>query len=73
MGLDKRMRTIGDFKEFRDSAEETFKGFQRNGSSQKINDRYMLNVCPKGRYGAMDDRCSEVFYGRDTYDKEVEV
>lgn len=73
MGLGKRMRMIEDFKEFRDSAEETFKGFQRNGSSQKFNDRYMLNVCPKGRYGSMNERLCEVFYGGATYDKEVEV
>jgi len=71
MGLDKRMRMIEDFEKFRDSAEETFKGFQRNGSSQKFNDRYMLNVCPKGRNGGENERLCEVFYGGAIYDTEV--
>lgn len=73
MKLDERMRMIEDFKKFRDSAEETFKGFQRNGSSQKFDDRYMLNVCPKGRNGGMSERLCEVFYGGALYDKEVKV
>ena len=69
-----REKRIEAFRAFRDNAETIFNSFkEKSRSFQKFDDRYILNICPKGRNGGRNERLCEVFYGQRPYDEEREL
>lgn len=75
MAKETRLDRIRLFKEFQTSKiEATFNKFKADDKKyNKLDDIYMLNVCPKGRNGAVDKRIAEVFYGASLYDEKTTI
>lgn len=73
MAKDTRLDRVELFQEFQTSKiEAIFKKFKADDKKYKeLDDIYMLNVCPKGRNGAVNNRIAEVFYGSSLYDVET--
>lgn len=75
MTKDTRLDRVRLFQEFQTSKIEiTFKKFKADDKKyNKLDDIYMLSVCPKGRNGAVDNRIAEVFYGARPYDRKTTI
>ena len=75
MTKDTRLDRVRLFQEFQTSKiEAVFKKFKADDQKyNKLDDIYMLCVCPKGRNGAVNNRIAEVFYGASSYDEKITI
>ena len=66
-----RNKRYKDFKNFYESAENIFESFKLRGEREKyFDDRYILCICPGGRWGGNDERIVEFFGGNRPYDQK---
>lgn len=59
-----RISRINDYKSFRDDCERLFNEIAKSDKSHsRLDSLFSLNICPKGRFGGVNEKEIEVFYG----------
>lgn len=62
--MSERLSRINDYKSFRDDCERLFtKVAKSDKSHSRLDSLFSLNICPKGRFGGVNEKEIEVFYG----------
>lgn len=70
---DKRLRKISDFNKFYTNCTSIFNNFnnENNNRIKRLQDLYMLTICPGSRAGGNENRIIEVFWGSRIYDSKT--
>lgn len=74
MKKETRFERVKMFEEFQNSVKAIFEDFKINDEKhKKLDDYYMLSICPRGRTGGINNRLCEIFYGNRPFDIEKNI
>lgn len=69
-----RLERINDYKSFRDDCERLFREVAKSDKSHsRLHSLFTLNICPKGRFGGVNEKEIEVFFGNRPIGSKTEI